>query len=40
MGFIQKISEVTLVRCNIVNNNYQQGLRVLYTCVPNKSFGQ
>ena len=25
--------------CNIVNNNYQQGSRVLYTLVPNKPFG-
>ena len=24
--------------CNIVNNNYQQDLRVLYTFVPNKSY--
>ena len=28
-----------LVQCNIVNNSYQQDLRVLYTSVPNKSFG-
>ena len=26
--------------CNIVNNDYQQDSRVLYTFVPNKSFGQ
>ena len=32
------ITEV--IHCNIVNNNYQQGSRVLYTFVPNKSFGQ
>ena len=25
---------------NIVNNDYQQDSRVLYTFVPNKSFGQ
>ena len=25
--------------CNIVNNDYQQDLRVLYTFVPNKPFG-
>ena len=24
--------------CNIVNKNYQQDLRVLYTFVPNKSY--
>ena len=28
-----------LVHCNIVNNDYQQDLRVLYTFVPNKPFG-
>ena len=35
-----KITEVVLVHCNIVNNNYQQNSRVLYTFVPNKSFDQ
>ena len=25
--------------CNIVNNDYQQDSRVLYTFVPNKPFG-
>ena len=30
---------VVLVRCNIVNNDYQQDSRVLYTFVPNKAFG-
>ena len=34
-----EITEAALVHCNIVNNNYQQNLRVLYTFVPNKSFG-
>ena len=34
-----EITEVVLVHCNIVNNDYQQDLRVLYTFVPNKSFG-
>ena len=34
-----EITEVVLVHCNIVNNDYQQGLRVLYTFVPNKPFG-
>ena len=33
-------TEVVLIHCNIVNNNYQQDSRVLYTFVPNKSFGQ
>ena len=35
-----EIAEVLLVHCNIVDNNYQQNLRVLYTFTPNKSFGQ
>ena len=34
-----EITEVVLVHCNIVNNDYQQDLRVLYTFVPNKPFG-
>ena len=33
-----KITEVVLVHCNIVNNDYQQDSRVLYTFVPNKLF--
>ena len=36
----QVIIEVILVHCNIVDNDYQQDARVLYTFVPNKSFGQ
>ena len=35
-----EITEIVLIYCNIVNNNYQQDLRVLYTFVSNKSFGQ
>ena len=35
-----EITEVILVNCNIVKNDYQQDSRVLYTFVPNKSFGQ
>ena len=35
-----KITEVVLIRCNIVNNDYQQDSRVLYTFVRNKLFGQ
>ena len=35
-----EINEVVLVHYNIVNNDYQQDLRVLYTFIPNKSFGQ
>ena len=34
-----EILEVELVHCNIVNNDYQQDSRVLYTFVPNKPFG-
>ena len=34
-----KIIEAVLVHCNIVNNNYQQDSRVLYTFAPNKLFG-
>ena len=32
--------EVVLVHCNIVNNDYQQDSRALYTFISNKSFGQ
>ena len=32
--------EVALVHHNIANNDYQQDSTVLYTFVPNKSFGQ
>ena len=35
-----EITEVILVHGNIVNKDYQQYSRVLYTFVPNKSFGQ
>ena len=35
-----EITEVVLIHSNIVNNDYQQDSRVLYTFVPNKSFGQ
>ena len=34
-----EIIEVVLVHFNIVNNDYQQDSRVLYTFVPNKPFG-
>ena len=34
-----EITEVVLVHCNIVNNDYQQDSRVLYTFDPNKPFG-
>ena len=32
------MTEVILVHCNIINNDYQQDSRVLYTFVPNKLF--
>ena len=35
-----EITEVVIMRCNIVNNDYQQDSRVLYPFVPYKSFGQ
>ena len=34
------IAEVVLVYCNIVNNNYLEDLRGLYTFILNNSFGQ
>ena len=35
-----EITEVVLVACDIVNNDYQQDSRVMYSFIPNKSFGQ
>ena len=32
--------EVVLVHCNLVNNNYQQASKVLFTFVPNKQLGK
>ena len=32
--------EVVSVHCNLVNNNYQQASKVLFTFVQNKQFGQ
>ena len=32
--------EVILVHCNLVKNDYQHTSKVLFTCVPNKEFGQ
>ena len=34
-----EITEVVLVHCNIVNNDYKQDSRVLYAFVPSKPFG-
>ena len=33
-------TEVVLVHCNIVNNNYQHDSRVLFTFIPTKLLGQ
>ena len=35
-----EITEVVLVNCNIVNNDYQQDLRDLFTFIPNISIVQ
>ena len=35
-----EITEVVLIHFNIVDNNYQQGPRVLFIFGPNESFGQ
>ena len=34
-----EITELALLHCNLVNNDYQQDSRILYTFVPNKPFG-
>ena len=34
-----EVVEVVLVHCNLVNNDYQQDSRILYTFVPSKTFG-
>ena len=34
-----EITEVVLIYCDILNNDYQQDSRELYTFVPNKLFG-
>ena len=34
-----EIVELVLVHCNLVNNDYQQDSRILYTFVLNKTFG-
>ena len=33
-----EIVELVLVHCNLVNNDYQQNSRILFTFVPNKAF--
>ena len=32
--------DLVLVHCNLVNNSYQQGSKVLFTFVPNKKYAQ
>ena len=34
-----QVVELVLVHCNLVNNDYQQDSRILFTFLPNKSFG-
>ena len=34
-----EVVELALVHCNLLNNDYQQDSRILYTFVPNKAFG-
>ena len=34
-----EVAELVLVHCNLVNNDYQQNSRILYTFVSNKTFG-
>ena len=33
-----EVVELVLVHCNLVNNDYQQDSRILYTFAPNKTF--
>ena len=35
-----EIADVILMHCNVVNNNYQQASKVLFTFLPDKQFGQ
>ena len=35
-----EITEVVLIHCNIVKNDYQQDSRILHTFAPNKAFDQ
>ena len=34
-----EVAELVLAHCNLINTDYQQDSRMLYTFVPNKSFG-
>ena len=35
-----EVVEVVLIHCNLVNNDYQQASKVLFTFVPNEQFAQ
>ena len=37
---VPRLETVEVVHCNLVNNNYQQAFKVLFTFVPNKQFGE
>ena len=34
-----QVVQLVLVHCNLVNNDYQQHSRIMYTLIPNKTFG-
>ena len=34
-----EVVELVLVHCNLINNDYLQDSRILFTFVPNKTFG-
>ena len=34
-----EVAELLLIHCNLVHNDYQQDSRILFTFVPNKTFG-
>ena len=34
-----EVVELVLVHCNLLNNEYQQDSKILYTFVPNRPFG-
>ena len=35
-----EVTEVVLVQCNNINNDYKHHSRVLHSLIPNKSYGQ
>ena len=39
-GLHLEINQVVLVHCNNIKNHCQKDSRVLYTVIPDKSFGQ